>query len=141
MQVPDGVMLIARLYPEDRTLLRRGQDSRLVATASLSFSCDTREEFPSLQPPDAAAYLCNMAVDPSFRRQGHACRMLAAAEGLAARRGVAEVYLHARLADAPALALYASSGYEEVDRDSWLLKLWGLTPRALMRKRVPAARL
>lgn len=52
----------------DPGVLPAGQDSRLAATVALSFSRDTREEFPTLQPPDEGAYLSNMAVDPSFRR-------------------------------------------------------------------------
>ena len=107
-----------------------------MATASLSFSRATREEFPTLQPPDGAAYLSNMSVDPAFRRRGIARRMLAAAEALVAGRGVGEVCLHARLADEPARALYRSSGFETVEVDSWLVKLRGITPRALMRKQV-----
>lgn len=105
-----------------------------MAIASLSLTRATREEFPSLQPPDNSAYLCNMSVDPAFRRQGHARRMLAACEALAAARGAAELHLHARLGDQPALGLYESAGYEVVDSDSWLVKLRGQTPRALMRK-------
>ena len=108
----------------------------MVATASLSFNRDTREEFPSLQPPDKAAYLCNMAVEPRFRRRGYARRMLAACEALAVARHFEEVYLHARLGDDPALQLYETNGYRTVDEDSWLVKLRGVTPRALLAKRV-----
>ena len=54
--------------PADPSRLPAGKESRLVGTVGLSFHRDTREEFSSLQPPDGAAYLSNMAVDPAFRR-------------------------------------------------------------------------
>ena len=34
----------------------------------------------------------------------------------------------------PPQALYTSSGYRELERDGWLAKLTGTTPRALLRK-------
>ncbi len=52
----------------DASQLPEGQDSRLIGTVALSFNRNTREEFPSLQPPDDAAYLSNMAICPGFRR-------------------------------------------------------------------------
>ena len=52
----------------DAELLPPGADSRLVGTVALSFARSTREDFPTQQPPDAEAYLSNMAVDPAFRR-------------------------------------------------------------------------
>lgn len=76
-----------------------------------------------------------MAVDVKLRRQGHARRMLAAAEALVAARGFSSVWLHARLGDGPAQQLYLSAGYRVVDRDNALLaKVRGITPRALMVK-------
>ena len=73
--------------------------------------------------------------------QGLARRMLGACEALAARRCVPSLYLHARLGDEPALALYQTSGYVPVDQDSWLIRLQGRTPRALMRKELSPTRL
>ncbi|KAL4425929.1 hypothetical protein ABPG75_009945 [Micractinium tetrahymenae] len=136
-QPPRGLLLVARLQPADAALLPPGQASRLCATVGLSFCRDTREDFPTLQPPDDAVYLSNMAVDGKLRRRGLARRMLAAAEALVASRGRRAIYLHARLADAPAQQLYLSSGFEVVDRDNALLaKVRGITPRALMRKQL-----
>ena len=40
----------------------------IVGLAVLSFNTATREQMPTLQPPDQAAYLSNIAVDPQFRR-------------------------------------------------------------------------
>jgi hypothetical protein len=52
----------------DPALLPPGQDSRLVGTTGLSYSAASREEFPSLNPPQQQPYLSNMAVDAKFRR-------------------------------------------------------------------------
>ncbi|PRW58832.1 Acyl- N-acyltransferase [Chlorella sorokiniana] len=136
-QPPQGVLLVARLHPEDASLLPPGQSSRLIATTGLSFCRTTREQFPTLQPPDEEAYLANMAVDAKLRRQGHARLMLAAAEALVAARGFTAIWLHARLADAAAQQLYLSSGYVVEQQDNALLaKVRGITPRALMRKQL-----
>ncbi len=76
---PTGYFLVARLYPSTDALasgsspaLPPGQDSRLVATASVSLSgqdMPVRRLPPANPPPAAAAYISNMAVDPKFRRQ------------------------------------------------------------------------
>jgi GNAT superfamily N-acetyltransferase len=107
---------------------------RVVATASLSF-CDTsRESFKSLKPPDDAPYLCNIAVDPAFRRKGIARRMLIHVEDYCREHGWSQVYLHVRLGDDAARSLYDTSGYVEVASDSWLVKLQNRTPNALLCK-------
>lgn len=105
-----------------------------MGTASASFSPASRDVFPTLSPPDSSAYLCNIAVDPAFRRRGHARRAVAAAEVLAARLGFGSATLHVRLGDDAARLLYESGGWQEVEADSWLVKLRGITPRALLAK-------
>jgi ribosomal protein S18 acetylase RimI-like enzyme len=162
---PEGVLLVARLEPLEEgggggegaadagdadaeasdgaspstraAWLPPGQATRLVATASLSLAPASREAFPTLSPPDSAAYVCNVATDPAFRRRGLARAALAAAERLAAAAGHEDVFLHVRLADAPARALYASAGYAAVAEDNALARLRGITPRALLAKRLP----
>ena len=52
----------------DESPLPRGKPWRLVGAAGLSWHRDTREAFPTLQPPDEAGYLSNIAIDPRFRR-------------------------------------------------------------------------
>lgn len=131
---PQGLLLVARLQSQEPLWLPEGQDSRLVGTVALSFDRNTREEFPTLQPPDDAAYLSNMAVCPSFRRQGLARKLLSICEELCAARGLRRLYLHARLGDEPALQLYKSAAYQTKAQDSFLVKLRGITPRALMFK-------
>ncbi len=106
---PHGVLLVARLFPDDQDAR-----TRVIATASLSLTADTRERFSTLQPPDSQALLANIAVDPKFRRQGVASRLLAACEALTKDVGLQELYLHVRLADDAARALYAVQGYTQV---------------------------
>jgi hypothetical protein len=65
--------------------------------------------------------------------------MLAACERRAAATGKRDVYLHVRLGDGAAAALYAAAGYEEAGRDSWVVRLAGTTPRALLHKVLAAA--
>jgi ribosomal protein S18 acetylase RimI-like enzyme len=121
--------------PQDEVKNRKPY--RVIGMASLSFNRDTREEFPSLQPPDDAVYLSNIAIDLSYRRQGYGTRMMEVCEEVARRRGTTgEMYLHVRLVDEGAEALYRCLGYETVDEDAWLVKLRGLTPRKMMRKKL-----
>lgn len=75
-----------------------------------------------------------MAVDTSYRRRGYGKMLLRAAEELIAVVGENCAYLHLRLKDTPASALYKSSGYEVIDTDSILVTLIGLDRRHLMKK-------
>ena len=52
----------------DLSQLQRGKSSLIVGLAVLSFNTATREQMPTLQPPDHAAYLSNIAVDIQYRR-------------------------------------------------------------------------
>ena len=56
--------------------------------------------------------------------------------GCAGCPGGADLYLHVRLVDAPAVALYQRSGYDTVDTDPWVMALFGQRRRSLLRKRV-----
>lgn len=141
---PRGVFLVGRLHPSSSpspassspppSWLPPKQESRLLATASISFDPISRDTFQTLRPPDHEAYLCNIAVDPKFRRRGIARKMLVACEELTKSRGFRTLYLHVRMGDEGARALYESSGFVEVDSDSWLVKLRGMTPSTLMVK-------
>lgn len=80
----------------------------MVGVAEVSFASVTRSTLLTLNPPSDSTYLCNMAVHDGYRRRGIAGHMLKALEACAlSRRGPSDtVYLHLRLRDKPAGALY-----------------------------------
>jgi ribosomal-protein-alanine N-acetyltransferase len=92
----------------------------------------------TLNPPDDAAYLCNMAVHPRLRGKGIGAALLEAAADAARVAGAEDVFLHLRLqdADGPAGRLYSKSGFEEAGRDGGLLAFFGQERRLLLRKRL-----
>jgi ribosomal protein S18 acetylase RimI-like enzyme len=65
-------------------------------------------------PPSGALYVDALATDPRFRRRGIARALLEAAERHARAEGLTSVALDTALANAPARALYAAAGFEEV---------------------------
>jgi cytochrome bd-type quinol oxidase subunit 1 len=50
--------------------------------------------------------------------------------------GESEMYLHLRVQDAPAAGLYTATGWSEVGRDPWLVRLLGQDQMRLMRKQL-----
>eukprot|EP00873_Tetraselmis_striata_P033508 jgi/Tetstr1/453772/TSEL_040724.t1 len=112
---------------------RRGSNNGAVP---LSFRPATRSAHMTLNPPTKCAYLCNMAIDPSYRRQGFGTKLLDAAETFVGLAGEDEIYLHVRLADEDAQALYLSAGYEILETDMWIARLFGVERRHLMRKKL-----
>jgi ribosomal protein S18 acetylase RimI-like enzyme len=108
----------------------------LVGTAELSLDSSTRSRYLTLNPPEDAAYLMNTAVDARWRRRGVARALVVAADRVARRLGLDFVFLHARLVDPPAVALYRSLGFEVVATDGWWLSLIGQDRRYLMRRTV-----
>ncbi len=66
-------------------------------------------------PSDRTAELKRMYVVPSARRAGHARRLLAVVEESAARAGMRWLVLETGQMQQPAIALYRSSGYTDVD--------------------------
>lgn len=119
----EGVMLVGTMQPGPEcaetmdVYLPQGRHNRVVATASLSFCTKSRENFLSLDPPENEPYLCNIAVDPSFRRKGLAKYMLMCAEEYCSSHGYHKIYLHVRLGDTAARSLYDSCGYQEIASD------------------------
>jgi len=111
----------------------------LVGTAELSLDGSTRSRYLTLNPPAEAAYLMNTAVAEAWRRRGVARALVAAADAVAAAGGRDAVWLHARLVDAPAVALYLSLGFDVVATDGWWVGLVGQDRRHLMRRAVVAS--
>ncbi|KAG1681637.1 hypothetical protein FOA52_014146 [Chlamydomonas sp. UWO 241] len=128
-----SAFLIARLFPNDPSLLPPKGTSRVVGTVVISLHPDTMQPCPSQPPPAGSVYLSNMAVDTKLRRQGIARALLAAASSVARDAGRDAIYLHVKQSDPGPQALYGSNGYAEVSRDNMLVKLQGVAPRILMR--------
>jgi ribosomal protein S18 acetylase RimI-like enzyme len=108
----------------------------LVGTAELSLDATTRSRYLTLNPPDDACYLMNTAVAEPWRRRGVASALVRAADQVAAGLGADVLFLHARLIDPPAVALYESLGFEVVATDGWWVSLIGQDRRHLMKRRV-----
>ena len=70
-------------------------------------------------------------------RQGIARRLLEVCnEYVKDVAGVSGIQLHVRNGDEPAERLYANCGYGVLEKDGFMVKLRGITPRALMEKRL-----
>lgn len=135
---PDGVMLVARLQPSDPSQLPTGKSSVVAGLAVLSFNTATREQVPTLQPPDQAAYLSNIAVDPRYRRHGIASAILQKCELITIDARLRSLYLHARMSDSGAQTFYVKAGYLIADADTRLSAIWHrIAPRVLMYKQLP----
>ncbi|WP_424936269.1 MULTISPECIES: ribosomal protein S18-alanine N-acetyltransferase [Bacteria] len=57
-----------------------------------------------------------IAIEEAHRGEGRGRRMLRALLAVAVERGAREVFLDVRADNAPAIALYASEGFEEIGR-------------------------
>lgn len=68
---------------------------------------------PEDRPPGRVVFIYDIAVEPAFRRRGHAQDALAAIEGYAREHGCIGVMLHVFGANTGARALYQKAGYEE----------------------------
>ncbi|CAD7699111.1 unnamed protein product [Ostreobium quekettii] len=110
------------------------QEEILLGTVEVSLDNSTRPFFWFLKPPEGSAFISNMAVDPSFRRQGHGTRLLKAVEHVARRCGNPCTCLHVRFEDTGAIALYQREGYYKEDEDNFLWSAAGFDRKALLRK-------
>ena len=85
------------------TIVALGEDGTVMGYAGLLVVLDE-------------GYITNVAVRPEYRRQGVASQLLQVFERFALGNGLAFLTLEVRDANAPARALYARHGYEEVGR-------------------------
>ena len=86
---------------------------------------------PPGDEPGRAAFLYQITVIESRRRQGYGRPMLQALEELLARDGFGELRLNVMVANEPARRMYAAAGYELVDQDQRHCQLRkGLSPPA-----------
>ena len=67
-------------------------------------------------PKDGAMFVENVAVDPSYQREGLGCRLMAFAEELARAAGLPDLRLHTNEAMTENLAFYGRLGFEEISR-------------------------
>lgn len=70
---------------------------------------------PCVFYPEPHAELTELYVEPAFRRQGIARRLLAYAEKLALQSGASAIIVLTGADNIPALGLYHASGYREED--------------------------
>ena len=85
------------------TVVAQGEDGSVMGYAGLLVVLDE-------------GYIPNVAVRPEYRRQGVASQLLQVFERYAQGNDLAFLTLEVRDANAPARALYAKHGYEEVGR-------------------------
>jgi len=85
--------------------------------------------YPRYSSVTSEAYVERLVISPSFRRQGMARRLLAAAEDLARDAGKKSVGLHVTGNNLGALRLYEAEGYKEVSRQRSFVTAWFLDIR------------
>lgn len=85
--------------------------------------------FPRYTSDPSEAYVERLVISPSFRRQGMARRLLAAAEDLARDDGKETIGLHVTGDNLGALRLYEAEGYVEISRQRSLITAYFLNIR------------
>jgi len=101
------------MHSEDSALFVAESDSRVVGLAEVYLRHD--------EPNPAAVvrcygYLQSLMVDPGFRRQGIATRLVAAVESWAQAHGAAEMRLQTWEFDGDPLPFYGHVGYRTIRR-------------------------
>ncbi|PZO22056.1 MAG: GNAT family N-acetyltransferase [Leptolyngbya foveolarum] len=94
--------------------------------------CETWRFFPPRR-----AYLSNLAIDSTYRRQGAAKQLLHTCESVALQWGFDRVYLHVMADNQAARSLYTQAGYQPCEVSNPILAGLGLRPeRLLLSKRL-----
>ncbi|MEM6448703.1 MAG: GNAT family N-acetyltransferase [Cyanobacteria bacterium P01_D01_bin.105] len=109
------------------------QSDTVIGTAEMSQRpCETWQFFPPQR-----AYLSNLAISVSHRRQGAARQLMDTCEKIAGGWGFRHIYLHVMADNIAARALYAQAGYELREVSNPVLSAVGLSPqRLLLSKRI-----
>lgn len=111
---PDYVCLVAIASPSSSY-------ANVVGTVEVAL----RSTYPLQIRSNFYPYLSNLAVQPNYRRQGVAQKLLLACEEIVLEQGFNELYLHVLEDNYPAQQLYFKAGYRLEHADplwcSWLL--------------------
>jgi ribosomal protein S18 acetylase RimI-like enzyme len=99
--------LCPRLNPADRAGI-------ILGSAECSFHEFFGTELGRRRAHNSVLYLTEVAVNPSFHRQGIGSRLLQAVDVLARRRRIETLYLHVDVKNVGALRLYEQAGYRIV---------------------------
>jgi ribosomal protein S18 acetylase RimI-like enzyme len=89
--------------------------SIILGSAECSFHEFFGSELGRRRAHNSILYLTEVAVNPSFRRQGIGSKLLQAIDELATRRGIETLYLHVDVKNVGALRLYEKAGYRVVN--------------------------
>ena len=127
---PGGRIFLATSPPEETTTddiqpspkMKAKTTPRIRGLVTLACTEEARAVCPlphakRLPVPTDSAYLANLAVLVTHRRQGLATALLATALEAARDGGAASMALHVEVDNIPATNLYQEAGFVEVDRD------------------------
>jgi len=114
------------------------ETSKIVGTVTVfRFPAEATLPPPIPTTKPKRLYASTLAVDPSYRRQGIARKLMDEAEKLATRWGQDYMYLHVLKPNIDAQYLYFNCGYELVQEDPW----WYMEKRYLLRKKMNTTRI
>ena len=115
-------LVATTLHPES------AQSEAVIGTVEISQRpCEAWQLFPSKR-----AYLSNLAVTPTHRRQGAAQQLLLTCESIACSWGFHYLYLHVMADNPVAQALYTQAGYRPCEVSNPILSGLGLRPQRLL---------
>ena len=117
-------LVAARIEPEPK----RSQAGTVIGTIEISQrTCEAWRFFPPRR-----AYLSNLAIDRTCRRQGAAKQLLHTCETVALSWGFHRTYLHVMANNQAAQRLYEQAGYRPCEVSNPILAGLGLRPERLL---------